>query len=118
MRVLILRMIILILVPGPALAQRPEHAWENLNQLREGCKIKVVDMNLKSWKGSLVSVSDEAITIRELRKQQEITVERANVFRVTDVRRSRRGRSALIGLAAGAIVGAAWPSTPITKCLR
>jgi hypothetical protein len=105
---LLLTIVMLALAPMASSAQSRQDSWENLKQLQPGHKIRVVDTDLKSWDGSLVSVSDEAIAIREKRKQQEITVERAKVFRVTDLQRSRRGRNALIGFAAGIVVGTVW----------
>ncbi len=98
----------LAVLPGALCAQSRKDNWDNLKQLDAGHKVKVVDMDLKAWAGRLVSVSDEAITIREKRKQQEITVERANVFRVTDLQRARRGRNALIGFGTGFVVGAVY----------
>ena len=95
----------LVMAPVASSAQAPKDSWQNLKQLQAGHKIKVVDMSLKAWEGRLVRVSDEAITIQA--KQQEVTVERANVFRVTDLQRSRRGRNAVIGLLAGALIYAA-----------
>lgn len=88
-----------------SLAQTPPDSRENLKKLDAGRKIKIVDMSLKAWDGRLVSVSDEAITIRS--KDAEVSVERAKVFRVTDLQRSRRGRNAAIGLLAGALIYAA-----------
>jgi hypothetical protein len=102
---LLLTIVILALTPAASFAQSRQDSWENLKQLQPGHKIRVVDADLKSWDGKLVSVSEEAITIRELRNQQEITVERAKVFRVTDLERSRRGRNALIGLLIGGAIG-------------
>ncbi len=93
----------LFLTNTPMLAA--QDSWENLKLLREGQKIQVVDMGLKSWKGRFVGVSEDSITLRT--KKGEVTVERSEVFRVTDLKRSRRGRNALIGLAIGSVVGAA-----------
>jgi hypothetical protein len=82
-----------------------------LQQLRVGQKIEVVDTNLKKYKGTFLSFSDEAISLRV--KKQEVGVQRLNVFRVSSRsrERSKRLRNTLIGLgigaAAGAVVGAA-----------
>jgi hypothetical protein len=70
--------------------------------LEVGQKIEVVDMNLKSLKGTFVGVSDAAISIRT--DKEETAVERANVMRVS-ARGGKRGRNALIGLAIGAAAG-------------
>jgi hypothetical protein len=89
-----------------ASAQTPKGSWENLKQLQPGHKIKVVDIDLKSWDGKLVRVSDEAIAIREKQKQQEVTIERAKVLRVTDVQRSPKCINSLIGFGVGAGIAA------------
>jgi len=105
MRPLPLAILALGLAFASSFAQTPPDSWENLKNLDAGHKIKVVDVGLKAWDGRLVSVSDQAITIRP--KGGEVTVERAKVFRVTDLERSRRGRNAAIGLLAGALLYAA-----------
>jgi hypothetical protein len=105
MRYYILAILLLSFVAVPGTAQSPQNSWEGLKQYKPGHKIKVVDVKFKAWSGKLVSVSDEAITIQNGRKKQEIAVERPNVLRVTDLQRSKRGRNALIGFAAGAIIG-------------
>ena len=102
---LLFAILALAVVPAALCAQSKKDDWENLKQLQTGHKIRVVEMDLKSWDGKLGSVSDEALTIRE-KRQQEITVERAKVFRVTDLELSRRGRNAFIGFLIGGAIGA------------
>jgi len=70
-------------------------SWENLKQLRAGDKIEVIDQNLRSFRGRLVSVSDEAIALQS--KKDTVTVERANVFRVSVRDTSHRTRNMLLG---------------------
>ncbi len=91
-------------------AQEPgEHSWENLQQVRVGQKIEVVDTNLKKLKGTFLSFSEEAVSLRV--KKDEVGVQRPKVFRVSAREHSKRLRNTLIGLgigaAAGAVVGAA-----------
>ncbi len=87
-------------------AQEPgEHSWENLQQVRVGQKIEVVDTNLKKLKGTFLSFSEEAISLRV--KKQEVGVQREDVFRVSLREKSKRLRNALIGLAIGAGAGVA-----------
>ena len=87
-------------------AQEPgKHSWENLQQLRVGQKIEVVDTNLKKYKGTFLSFSEEAISLRV--KKQGVGVQREDVFRVSLREKSKRLRNALIGLAIGAGAGAA-----------
>ena len=79
--------------------------WNNLQQLRVGQKIEVVDTNLKKYKGTFLSFSEEAISLRV--KKQEVGVQREDVFRVSLRKKSKRLRNVLIGLAIGAGAGSA-----------
>jgi hypothetical protein len=82
-----------------------KHSWENLQQVRVGQKIEVVDTNLKKLKGTFLSFSEEAISLRV--GKDEVGVQRPNVLRVSLREKSKRLRNALIGLAIGAGAGAA-----------
>lgn len=94
----------ILLVVTTAHAQSLEQSWSNLQTLRSGEKIQVVDQKLKSIKGTFVSSSEEAIIFRV--GQDEVSVMRADVFRVSSRERGRtRGRNAWIGFAVGAGVG-------------
>ena len=96
---------LLVLLPGLGLAQTGQASWDNLRRLGVGEKIEVVDMKLKSFRGTFVSFSPEAISLRV--GSDEVAVQRADVLRVTSRERTRRGRNALIGLAIGAAGGLA-----------
>ena len=98
-------MFLLVLLPGFGLAQTGQASWDNLKQLRAGQKIVVVDMKWKSVKGTFVSVSEEAISLRV--KQGEVAVPRPDVLRVSDREHSKSLRNKLLGLAIGAGAGAA-----------
>ncbi len=85
-------------------AQEPgEHSWGNLQQLRVGQKIEVVETNLKKHKGTFLSFSDEAISLRV--KKDDVGVPRVNVLRVGSLDRSKRKRNILLGVAIGAGLG-------------
>ncbi len=86
-------------------AAADETGWSNLQQLRVGQKIEVVDTNLKKYKGTFLSFSEEAISLRV--KKQEVAVQREDVFRVSLRGKSKRLRNVLIGMAIGAGAGAA-----------
>ncbi len=87
-------------------AQEPgKHSWENLQQVRVGQKIEVVDTNLKKLKGTFLSFSEEAISLRV--GKDEVGVQRPNVLRVSLREKSKRLRNALIGMAIGAGAGVA-----------
>jgi hypothetical protein len=102
---LILGILFVLLASVGALAQDPTHSWDNLKQLQAGQKIEVVDMNLKSVKGTFTSFSGEAISLQT--KQDQVTVARADVLRVSDREHSKRLRNALLGGAIGAGIGLA-----------
>ncbi len=89
-------------------AAADETGWSNLQQLRVGQRIEVVDTNLKKYKGTFLSFSEEAVSLRV--GKDEVGVQRPNVFRVSAREHSKRLRNTLIGLgigaAAGAVVGA------------
>ena len=103
MRSVMLIAVSVVLLSAVAQAQDPEQSWGNLRTLQAGQKIQVVDQNLKSQDGTFVRVSDEAITFQV--RQDEVTIQRADVFRVSSRERSKRGRNALIGLAIGGAIG-------------
>ena len=105
MRRLFLIALSILLLATIAGAQNPEESWDNLKSLRAVEKIQVVDQKLKSQNGIFVSVSDEAITFQA--GKDAVTIQRADVFRVSSLEREHsRGRNALIGLGVGAAVGA------------
>ena len=86
-------------------AQDPEQPWDNLRSLGVGEKIQVVDQKLKSLKGTVVSFSDEAITFQA--GKDTVTIQRADVFRVSSRKGMSRGKRTLIGMAIGAAAGTA-----------
>lgn len=91
-------------VPGLASAQAEEGSWESLSQLRAGQKIEVVDMNLKSHKGSFLAVSEEVVSLRV--NKNDVAIQRSEVLRVSVRGKRNRWASALVGFAIGAGAGA------------
>lgn len=83
--------------------------WNNLRQLRIGDKVELVRMNLSKHKGRVLAWTEEAISLRI--KGQDVTIPRKDVYRVTWLSKSKRGRNALIGLVVGAGVGAVFGAT-------
>ena len=81
-----------------------ESEWGNLQRLRVGDKVEVVRYNLSKHKGKMLAWTEESISLRL--KNQEVTIPREDVYRVTWLSKSKRGRNALIGLVVGAGVGA------------
>jgi hypothetical protein len=86
-----------------------ESDWGNLRQLRVGDKVEVVRYNLSKHKGKMLAWTEESISLRL--KNQDVTIPREEVYRVTWLSKSKRGRNALIGLVVGAGVGAVLGAT-------
>lgn len=92
-------------LPLLASGQGTQDSWDNLRALHVGEKIQVVDQKLRSYVGTFVGVTEEAISFQVGRDQ--VTIQRPDLLRVSSRERTRRGRNALIGLAVGAAAGAA-----------
>ena len=90
-------------------AQTNQAAWENLSHLNPGQSIQVVDTSSKKHSGTLLNVSDSAISLRVASGEQSL--QKQDVRTVKMLTHSHRGRNAFIGAAigggAGAGVGAA-----------
>ncbi|OFW09915.1 MAG: hypothetical protein A3G20_03135 [Acidobacteria bacterium RIFCSPLOWO2_12_FULL_59_11] len=104
MRRLTLITLSVLLLATIAGAQATEQSWDNLKSLQVGQKIQVVNQRLKSQNGTFVSVSEEAIIFQT--GKDAVTIQRADVFRVSSQKGMGRGEHALIGLAIGAAAGA------------
>ena len=94
----------LLAAPCVSWAQKREASWENLKALRAGEKIEVVEMSLKTHKGTVVTVSEETLNFREGATDQ--TMKKEIVMRVSQLEKSHRLRNALIFGAVGAGAGA------------
>ena len=86
-----------------------ERSWETLTQLQAEQTIQVVQMDLKSFKGTFLNVSEEAIVLQV--NEKEVNVPRADVLRVSRLDAAKRKRNMLLGLGIGAgggmLIGAA-----------
>ncbi len=78
--------------------------WNNLQRLRIGDKVELVQMNLSKHKGTVLAWTEEVISLRI--KGQDVTIPREDVYRVTWLSKSHRARNAWIGMALGAAAGA------------
>jgi len=103
MRRLIVAVFLMLLVPLLVSAQEARESWDNLKRLQVGQKIEVVNMDLKSVKGTFVSYAEDGISLQT--DKGPLTIERARVMRVSLREHSKRARNALIGAAIGAGIG-------------
>jgi hypothetical protein len=108
-----LLLVCLLGVSCASAAQSGHSSWANLNGLRAGQKIQIVEVTREKHSGTFVSASDSGIAFNEAAGQK--SVERQNVQSVKLMENRRRLRNTLLGLGAGAgagagIAAAAWES--------
>ena len=95
--------VFLVLLFSPLHAQE-NTSWETLaKSLKAGKRISVTQMNLSSFQGKLVTISDDSLTV-EAEGHQTKTVQRSEIVRVSLA--GQRARNALIGLGIGVAAGA------------
>jgi hypothetical protein len=92
-------------LPAALGAQKQKGSWSDLNGLRAGQGIEVIEASLKSHSGEFVTVTDEFLTLKE--HGSAVSVRREDVARVSTGSGPKRGEHAVIGLVAGAGIGAA-----------
>jgi hypothetical protein len=85
-------------------AQAAQNSWDNLRQLRVDQKIAVIDMNLRSLRGNFIGYSEQGLSLHT--EQGQNSIQRDQVFRVSDLETSHRLRNILLGLAIGTAGGA------------
>jgi hypothetical protein len=85
-------------------AQTGQSSWANLNGLKAAQKIQIVEMNGKQDSGSFLTVSDSAITFKDLAGEK--SVQKADVRSLKLMKNKHRLRNTLIGLGVGAGAGA------------
>ena len=111
MRRATLALAFLLLAPALTLSQSAGDSWDNLQQLKPGQKIQVVDKEMRTFRGEFVSFADETITLRE--KSGEQSVERVKVVRVSVRDTSHRTRNMLLGAAIGGGIAVAATVVPL-----
>lgn len=98
--------VLLLWAPGFGLAQDSVGSWENLQDLRTGQKIEVVDSSLKKVKGRFRGFTQDGMSL-QLKHNKQLALQRDQVLMVRV--HSSWGARLLFGLLAGALIGAeAW----------
>src|SRR5439155_14911529 len=87
-----------------ALGAQTQGSWSNLNRLKAGQGIEVIESSMKRHAGKFVTVTDELLTLKE--NGSDISVKREDVARVSTSSGHKRGEHALIGLVVGGLAGA------------
>ena len=78
--------------------------WSDLNNLKAGQKIQVVETNMKRHDGKFVAATDELLSFKE--GGIDVSIKRADVARVSTSSGGKRGEHALLGTLVGAGAGA------------
>jgi hypothetical protein len=85
-------------------AQKDKGSWSDLNRLKSGQRIEVIETSMKSHSGRFVAVTDDLLSLQE--KGSDVSVKREEVARVSTSSGPRRGEHAVIGLVIGGAIGA------------
>jgi hypothetical protein len=97
-------LLFLLILPASLRAQKPQDSWSNLNRLKAGQGIEVIDFSMKRHSGRFVSLTDESVSLQE--KGSDVLIKREDIVRVSTGSGPRRGEHALIGLVVGGAIGA------------
>jgi outer membrane lipoprotein SlyB len=100
----ILILIFAVGIPSTLFAQTDQSSWTNLSALRAGQKIQIVEMTSKKHSGTLVHVTDTAISYDDAEGEQNLR--KQDVESVKLLENNRRLHHTLIGAAVGAGAGA------------
>jgi hypothetical protein len=101
---LFLILLILFGLSAAVCAQKPEEQWSNLNRLKAGQGVEVIETNMKSHSGRFVTVTEESLSFQE--KGSDVSIKRDDIIRVSTGSGARRGEHAVIGLVVGGAIGA------------
>ena len=104
MRRPILILVLFLGLPAALGAQTQQGSWSNLNRLKAGQGIEVIESSMKRHAGKFVTVTDELLTLKE--NGSDVSVKREDVARVSTSSGPKRGEHALIGLVVGGLIGA------------
>jgi hypothetical protein len=97
-------MLVLLLGLPAALTAQTQDWWSNLNRLKAGQGIEVIESSMKRHAGKFVTVTDALLTLKET--ASDVSVKREDVARVSTSSSPKRGEHALIGLIVGGAIGA------------
>jgi hypothetical protein len=92
-------------LPATLCAQKANDSWSNLNRLKAGQGIEVIESSMKNHSGQFVTVTDEMLSLQE--KGSDVSVKREDIVRVSTSSGPKRGEHAVIGLVVGGGIGAA-----------
>jgi len=104
MRRPVLILVLFLGLPAALGSQTQQGSWSNLNRLKAGQGIEVIESSMKRHAGKFVTVTDELLTLKD--NGSDVSVKREDVGRVSTPSGPKRGEHALIGLVVGGAIGA------------
>jgi hypothetical protein len=104
MRSPVLVLFLLFGLPSALGAQTQQGSWSNLDGLKAGQGIEVIESGMKHHAGKFVSATDALLTLKE--NGSDLSLKRENVARVSTSSGPKRGEHVLIGLVVGGAIGA------------
>lgn len=96
--------VFLLTFPVALCAQNATESWSDLNRLKAGQGIEVIESSMKHHSGEFIDVTDEVFTFQE--GGSDLSIKREEVVRVSTSSAPRRGEHAVIGLVIGGAIGA------------
>ena len=97
-------LVLMLLLGLPAALAAQTQPWSNLDRLKAGQGIEVIESSMKRHAGKFVTVTDALLTLKE--NGSDVSLKRENVARVSTSSGPKRGEHALIGLVVGGAIGA------------
>jgi hypothetical protein len=94
---------LLLILSRAATAQTLESKWDTLKMLTPGTEVRVASANAKPIQGSLESVTDNDLVLRQAGGQTSLG--RAQILSVSVKGKDHRLRNAMIGLGVGTAAG-------------
>jgi hypothetical protein len=91
-------------LPAALGAQTQKGSWSDLNGLKAGQGIEVIESSMKRHAGEFVIVTDELLTLKE--HGSDLSLKREDVARVSTSSGPKHGEHAVIGLVVGGAIGA------------
>jgi len=101
------RLVLVLILGLPSLlfAQKEKGSWSDLNRLKAGQGVEVIESSMMHHSGEFIDVTDEILTFQE--SGSHLSIKREDVVRVSTSSAPRRGEHAVIGLVVGGGIGAA-----------
>ena len=91
-------------VPAALWAQKQQGSWSDLNSLKAGQGIEVIESRMQRHTGEFVNLTDQVLTLQE--RGADVAIKREDIVRVSTSSGPRRGEHAVIGLVVGGAIGA------------